>query len=60
MKTRCDNFGCRPRINDFGVSWCTECGKLFAFKLNHRELDKNFTLESSKMKYEQRIKKPDV
>ena len=42
MKTHCEKFGCGPRINSFGVSWCTECGKLFPFNMNHKPLDRNF------------------
>lgn len=43
--SKCEKFGCRPRINEFGVSWCTECGKLFTFNLNHKPLDKNFLIK---------------
>lgn len=42
ITTHCIKFGCRIRINSFGVSWCTECGKLLSFNLNHKQLDKNF------------------
>lgn len=49
---KCDKFGCRPRRNKFGVSWCTECGKLFSFNLNHKPLDKNFLLENSLKHYQ--------
>lgn len=54
--TRCEKLGCRPRINNFGVVWCTECGKLFQFSTNHKPLDKNFLIEANKIKYESLIK----
>ena len=48
MITKCDKFGCTPRINNYGVSWCVECGRLFAFNLNHKPINKNFTTIESK------------
>ena len=42
---RCDKFGCRPRANNFGVTWCTEFGKLFNFNMSHKPLDKNFLIK---------------
>lgn len=47
--TRCEKLGCRPRINKFGVTWCTECGKLFTFSMNHKPLDKNFLIKINKI-----------
>lgn len=36
--TKCERFGCKPRINNYGVSWCGGCGKLFPFNLEHKPL----------------------
>lgn len=36
----------RPRTNKFGVTWCTECGKLFIHE--GKPLDKNFTVNTPK------------
>jgi hypothetical protein len=46
-KPRCEKLGCVPRINKFGVSWCTECGKLFTFNTNHKALHKNFLINKN-------------
>ena len=54
--TKCEKFGCKPRINRLGVSWCTECGKLFSFNLNHKSLNKNYLIEANKEFYENELK----
>ena len=53
---KCIKNGCTPRINNYGVSWCTECGKLFPFNLNHKPINKNFLTKESKLIYENYLK----
>lgn len=48
---KCIKFGCTPRLNNYGVSWCTDCGKLFSFNLNHKPINKNFLTKESECNY---------
>ena len=54
---KCIKNGCTPRINNYGVSWCTEYGKLFPFNINHKPINKNFLTKESKLIYENYLKK---
>ncbi len=51
MASKCIKIGCTPRINNYGVSWCTDCGKLFSFNLNHKPINKNFLTKESEDNY---------
>lgn len=41
MKPICESGKHRRRDNDFGITWCTECGRLF-IRQSGKKLDKNF------------------
>lgn len=60
MPTHCEKYGCKPRINHFGVSWCTECGKLFNFNLNHKPLNRNFLIKINEFNYKLEISKMET
>jgi hypothetical protein len=45
MKTNCDKNIHRQRTNNFGVTWCTECGRLFKGNVDVQPLDKNFLVK---------------
>ena len=55
--SNCTKFGCKPKLNRLGVCWCTECGKLFTFSLNHKTLDKNYLIDSNQEYYQLELKK---
>lgn len=56
-KSRCEKYGCDPRINRLGVSFCPNCGKLFPFNMNHKPLHKNFLIKENEIYYNEVILK---